>query len=234
MTDTRSHFHRELERLEAEVLSMGAYAEGMLEAAVAALVDTDSSAATAVIAADDELDDRYLQVERRWLETMALQMPVASDLRLMSVILHTNHSVERVGDQAVSTAAAVEITEGFPTHQGMVTVIGEIGDRVRSMLHAALQSLEQRDLDAALTLPAMMKIVSGLGKRLVGLVAECKDNAQQLEWAVRMVVVARNLERVGARSVDIAEQVAFLLSGEFREFSSDDWDPQSVLYERGE
>lgn len=231
MTDTRSHFHQELDRLEAEVLSMGEYAESMLAAAVAALVDTDAEAATAVIAMDDELDERYLDVERRWLETMALQMPVATDLRRMSVILHTNHSLERIGDQAVSTAAAVEITEGFPTHQDMVTLIGEVGDRVRAMVRASLMALEHRDLEGALRLPSMAKAVTGLNKRLVGLVAECRDNEQQLEWAVRMVVVARNLERVGARAIDIAEQLAFLLSGVFREFSSDDWDPQSLLLE---
>ncbi len=211
---------------------MGAYAESMIGEAVSALVSSDADAASAVIARDDELDDRYLAVEREWLETMALQMPVASDLRLMSVILHTNHSVERIGDQAVSTAAAVEITAGFPTHQGILTVIGEIGDRTRPMLRTSLQSLAQRDLDAALSLPALMKEVTEQSKRLIGMVIESKDDEYRLEWAVRMMVVARNLERVGARSVDIAEQVAFLLSGEFREFSSDDWDPQSFLYDR--
>jgi len=231
MTDTRSNFHQQLERLEAEVLSMGAYAEQMLADAVAALVTSDAAAASAVIAMDDDLDNRYLEVERAWLETMALQMPVASDLRLMSVVLHTNHSLERIGDQAVSTAAAVEITEGFPTHQQMLTIIGEVGNRVRAMVRASLLAMQQRDLEGALALPSMGKVVTKLNKQLIGMVAECKDNERQLEWAVRMVVVARNLERVGARAIDIAEQVAFLLSGVFREFSADDWDPQSLLLE---
>ncbi len=231
MTDTRSNFHQQLEQLEAEVLSMGAYAEQMLADAVAALVTSDAAAASAVIAMDDDLDNRYLEVERTWLETMALQMPVASDLRLMSVVLHTNHSLERIGDQAVSTAAAVEITEGFPTHQQMLTIIGEVGNRVRAMVRASLSAMQQRDLEGALALPSMGKAVTKLNKQLIGMVAECKDNERQLEWAVRMVVVARNLERVGARAIDIAEQVAFLLSGVFREFSADDWDPQSLLLE---
>jgi phosphate transport system protein len=219
MTDTRSNFHQQLERLEAEVLSMGAYAEQMLADAVAALVTSDAAAASAVIAMDDDLDNRYLEVERTWLETMALQMPVASDLRLMSVVLHTNHSLERIGDQAVSTAAAVEITEGFPTHQQMLTIIGEVGNRVRAMVRASLSAMQQRDLEGALALPSMGKAVTKLNRQLIGMVAECKDNERQLEWAVRMVVVARNLERVGARAIDIAEQVAFLLSGVFLELS---------------
>lgn len=227
--DIRHDFHKSLEYLEREVLSMGAYAEDMVERSVSALVGRDEELAAAVVAADDELDDRYLAIEKRWLETMALQTPVATDLRLMSVVLHTAHSVERIGDQAVSTASAVAATHGMPSHQGLLDVIEEIGRRVAPMVRAALEALEHRDLDRALSLPGLGEPVERLERSLFKLVAETRGDAAQLEWAVRMTVVARNLGRVGARAVDIAEQVAFLLSGVFREFTATDWDPQSVM-----
>lgn len=228
MLEPRHGFHESLTTMLQEVLSMGAYAVDMVDRAVRALVTRNDELAAAVVRDDDELDDRYLDLERVWLETMALQTPVAGDLRLMSVILHTNHSVERIGDQAVSTAAAVELTSDLPADAAILTIIEEMGQRIVPMVTQALAALERRELDAALELPVLMQPVEALNRSMVERVAACRDDPDRLEWAIRMAVVTRNLGRVASRAIDIAEQTAFLLSGEFREFTSDSWDPQGA------
>ena len=225
MSDQRRNFHEHLDDMVDEVVSMGIYARDMVRRAGAALVTRDAVAAQQVIRDDDPLDLRYLQLEEAWLQTMALQTPVATDLRVMSVVLHSGHSVERIGDQAVSTAGAVRATIGMPSQPQVLSTVADIVDLVCPMVDTALDSLERRDLDLAMSVPTMGRPVERLERSMYALVAKCRDDEEQLEWAVRMTVVARNLGRVGARAVDIAEQVAFLLSGVFREFTSEDWDP---------
>lgn len=225
--DPRKAFHESLEQLEAELISMGSYARDMVARAGEAIATRDEDLARSVIAADDPLDERYLALEQEWLETMALQTPVAGDLRMMSVILHTAHSIERIGDQAVSAAAVVRDTHEFASHEGILAIVGEIVDRVGPMLDTALASLERRDLEMALSLPTMGQPVERLERSLYGMITQCSP--EQLEWAVRIIVVARNLGRVAGRAVDVAEQVAFLLSGEFREFTSEDRDPEGLV-----
>ena len=207
---------------------MGIYARDMVQRAGAALVSRDALAAEQVIRDDDPLDLRYLQLEESWLQTMALQTPVATDLRVMSVVLHSGHSVERIGDQAVSTAGAVRATIGMPSQPQVLSTVAEIVDLVCPMVDTALDSLERRDLDLAMSVPTMGQPVERLERSMYALVAKCREDEEQLEWAVRMTVVARNLGRVGARAVDIAEQVAFLLSGVFREFTSEESDSGPV------
>ncbi|MDH5504653.1 MAG: hypothetical protein OEY98_11595, partial [Acidimicrobiia bacterium] len=210
MTDRRRSFHSHLDDMVDEVVSMGIYARDMVRRAGAALVSRDAVAAEQVIRDDDPLDVRYLQLEETWLQTMALQTPVATDLRVMSVVLHSGHSVERIGDQAVSTAGTVRATIGLPSHPQVLATVAEIVDLVCPMVDTALDSLERRDLDLAMSVPTMGRPVERLERSMYAMVAKCREDEEQLEWAVRMTVVARNLGRVGARAVDIAAQVAFL------------------------
>src|SRR5438552_1662686 len=102
MAQARRHFHEDLATLEQEVLAMGELADRALGEAMRSLEEDDLGLADHVIMNDDDLDDHYLGVERSTLELLALQTPVAVDLRLISVILHTNLHLERVGDMAVN------------------------------------------------------------------------------------------------------------------------------------
>ena len=219
MVQARKHFHEELEILEVDVVAMGELAEPALADALRALDNDDLELADHVIAGDDEIDERYLSVERRTLELLALQTPVAVDLRLISVILHTNLHLERVGDMAVNIAKIVKVIHGLPTNQSILTTLAEMGSIAREMLRAAMDSFARRDLELAQQLPAMDDPVDRLNRGMYREVASCAWDPQMLEWAIRMMVVSRQLERIGDHAVDIAEQVAFLLTGEFREFT---------------
>jgi phosphate transport system protein len=218
-TRPRRHFHEELEGLELEVLGMGEVADEALGEAMACLENDDLRLADHVIENDDDLDGRYIRVERTTLELLALQTPVAVDLRLISVILHTNLHLERVGDMAVNVAKIVKVVHGLPRNDSILTTLAEMGTIARQMLRAAMESFARRDLHLAQQLPEMDDPVDRLNRGMYREVASCAWDPQMLEWAIRMMVVSRQLERIGDHAVDIAEQVAFLLTGEFKEFT---------------
>jgi phosphate transport system protein len=216
---TRRHFHEELEALELSLLGLGELTEQAVSKAVDLLETRDAEQAAILIAGDDIIDERYVEVENRWLELLALQTPVAGDLRLVSAILHINLHLERVGDMAVNIAKLIVATRDLPTNKTIVSHLLEMGDVVRTMVRTAMESFARRDLDLALSLPSLDEPVDRLNRGMYREVAACAGDPKLLDWAVRMMVVSRQLERVGDQAVDIAEQVAFLLTGEFREFS---------------
>ena len=216
---TRRHFHDELEALELSLLGLGELTEQAVSKAVDLLETRNAEQAAALIAGDDIIDERYVEVENRWLELLALQTPVAGDLRLISSILHINLHLERIGDMAVNIAKLIVATRNLPTNKTIVSHLLEMGDVVRGMVRTAMESFARRDLDLALSLPSLDEPVDRLNRGMYREVAACAGDPELLDWAVRMMVVSRQLERVGDQAVDIAEQVAFLLTGEFREFS---------------
>lgn len=219
VTRPRRHFHEELESLELEVLAMGEVADKALGDAMVCLENDDLELADDVIENDDDLDGRYIRVERTTLELLALQTPVAVDLRLISVILHTNLHLERVGDMAVNIAKIVKVVHGLPRNNSILTTLAEMGAIARQMLRASMESFARRDLNLSQQLPEMDDPVDRLNRGMYREVASCAWDPQMLEWAIRMMVVSRQLERIGDHAVDIAEQVAFLLTGEFKEFT---------------
>lgn len=219
MTELRSHFHEQLHELERDLIIMGDRAGQMLTDAVEALLTSDVDTAKAIIASDDLVDDLYMQVHDGWLEVMALQTPVAVDLRFMSVILHVNSHVERIADLAVTIAKITKKAGRLPHDPTITSYLQEMGDIVAEMVRSVMQAFEGRDLEGALALPEMDRPVNRLNRKMVRKVAALADDPELLEWGVRMIVVARTLERAGDNAVDIAEQLAFLLTGEFREFT---------------
>jgi len=216
---TRTQFHEELEQLELEILAMGELAERALSRSIDGLVNRDPVLAMAVIAADDEIDERYLHVEHRTFETLALQTPVATDLRLLSAMLHINLHLERIGDQAVNVAKIYLSVKELPTSQSVIAKIQEMGDIVRPMIRSAMEAFRTRDLDLCLSLPKMDDPVDRLNLGMYQEVSALADDPDMLEWGLRMLVIARQLERVGDNAVDVGEQVGFLITGEFREFT---------------
>jgi phosphate transport system protein len=150
---------------------------------------------------------------------LALQTPVASDLRLLSAMLHIDLHLERIGDQAVNIAKTFLSVRHLPGSEQVSAHIREMGDIVRPMIRTAMEAFRTRDLELCLRLPEMDDPVDRLNLGMYREVAALADDPAQLEWGLRMLVLARNLERVGDNAVDVAEQVGFLLTGEFREFT---------------
>jgi phosphate transport system protein len=219
MPETRQRFHGELMSLESELAEMGMRAAEAVRLAVESLIRRDRDRADAVVAGDDPVDEAYLDIERRILDLLALQTPVASDLRLVSAILHINLHLERVGDQAVNVAKICLATLDLPKSPVILSHLAEMGDVVSRMVRTAIEAFERRDLELCLKLPEMDDPVDLLNRGMYLEVVKLADDPALLEWGIQMNVVARALERVGDNAVDIGEQVSFLLTGEFREFT---------------
>ena len=219
MLETRRRFHDELAALESEILGMGERAANAVSKSIQALVHRDARLAEEVIAGDDPIDATYLDIEQRILSLLATQSPVASDLRLIFAILHSNLHLERVGDQAVNLAKITLATLGLPSSETVLAQLEEMGDVVEAMLRTAMQALATRDAGLAQQLPAMDEPVDRLNRNMYREVAALAGDPQMLEWGIRMNVVSRQLERVGDNAVDIGEQTAFVVTGLFREFS---------------
>jgi len=217
---TRQRFHSALSHLERELIAEGAEAADAVSRAVDALVHRDSGLASEVVAADDQIDRRYLGIESDVLQVLALQTPVASDLRLVSAILHVNLHLERIGDQAVNVAKMAIGTADLPRDEQILSHLEEMGDIVARMVRVAMDAFARRDLEACLSLPDMDDPVDVINRNMYRQVLTLGGgDPAALEWGIRMNVVARHLERVGDNAVDIGEQVGFLLTGEFREFT---------------
>jgi phosphate transport system protein len=216
---TRESFHGSLEKIELQLLSMGELAGSSVQRAVEAIIERDEEKAREVINADDEIDDLYLQIDQDILQLLALQAPVAADLRLISAMLHSNLHLERIGDQAVNIAKLYLATKDEPGSEGMRQQLAEMGDVVVRMLRTAMDALARRDLALCLQLPGMDDPVDRLNRATHLEALKLADDPRSLDWGLHMNMAARALERVGDNAVDIGEQVGFLLTGEFREFT---------------
>lgn len=221
MTDHRTNFHQELEALSDAVLRVADRCDRMVGTAVDSVCLPDLALADAVIREDDELDSEYLVSHDRWVNLMARQQPMGSDLRLMSVLLHLNITLERTGDQCVNIAKMAQVTEGLPRSQRIVDQIREMGDLVRPMIRTAVEAFVRRDPDEARLLPAMDEPIDRINRNMYREVVSCGDSPKMLEWATQMMMVSRALERIGDQAVDVAEQVVFLVTGDYQEFSGE-------------
>ncbi len=161
----------------------------------------------------------YLRIDNGVLEMLALQTPVAGELRLVSAILHSCLHLERIGDQAVNIAKMNLATKDLPGSDTMRRQIQEMGDIVVQMLRTAMEAFRKRDAELAATLPGMDDPVDRLNRATHLEALKLADDPKALDWGMHMNMSARALERVGDNAVDIAEQVGFLVTGEFREFT---------------
>jgi phosphate transport system protein len=216
---TRVGFHEELEQTELDLLSLGELAGTAVQRSIEALMQHDDEKAQGVIDADDAIDELYLKVDNDILQMLALQSPVAQDLRLISAILHCDLHLERVGDQAVNVAKLYLRTKDARGSESMRQQLEEMGTLVVAMVRTAMEAFGRRDLDLALKVPTMDDPVDRLNRNTHLEALKLADDPAQLDWGLHMNMAARALERVGDNAVDIAEQVGFLLTGEFREFT---------------
>ena len=217
MADIRRHFHEDLAAMEQSLLQMGEVVQGAVADASSALVEGEVAKAQAVVDSMEALDAAAIEFERHWLETMALQTPVASDLRLMSVLMNCNHSINRVGHQAKNISRVVLATEGMAPHESILQQLKDMSDRVAPMLRIALEAFANRNSGLAPTLVEMDRPVNDLNRDMYKLVVETAGDEEKLEWASRMMVVARAYERIGDRAISIAQQVQFLVTGSYED-----------------
>jgi phosphate transport system protein len=215
----RVSLQEELDQLEASLQEEGELVRRALRGAVNALEQQDEELADEVIAFDDEVDDCYLRIETGLQSLLARQAPAAVDLRLVLAILHVNLHLERMADYCVTIAKLTKLVAGAPADPTLLEAFEEAGERAEEMIRVSLDSFAERDAERAESLVDLDELIDRANRRAVAQVISIGRDEERLEWGVRMIVVSRCLERIGDHAVDIGEQTAFLVSGEFREFT---------------
>jgi phosphate transport system protein len=216
----RTHFQQELWALEQQALGGLDMVVSTLDRTLEALRHQDIELASIVVHDDDRIDGRYLEVQQGILSLLALQAPVASDLRLVAALLHVIKHVERMGDQCVNIAKMLPVV-GYepPSDERMLEQIHKMGAIARSLIAQAKQAFLLRDVAVAEDLVRQDEEINRLNRCVFTRAVEIGTDADRREWAMSMMLVARALERIGDNAVDIGEQVAFVVTGLFREFS---------------
>jgi phosphate transport system protein len=216
----RATFQEELEALEAAIQEEGALVLRVLRSALNALARGDDELADEVIGFDDEVDRRYMQIEEGVQSLLARQTPVASDLRLVLAVLRVNLHLERMADYAVTVAKLTKLMGGLEVRgEAILSSLEDMGQRCEQMIRVALGAFADRDVEKARSLQELDELIDRANRRATEDVLSLGDSPEEREYGLRMLVVSRCVERIGDHAVDIGEQVAYLVTGDFRELT---------------
>jgi phosphate transport system protein len=216
----RRHFQQSLEGLERSALGGLDLVLEQLDRVLEALEHQDVELAQIVILDDDRLDGRYLEVHQGILSLLALQAPVAGDLRLVASLLHVIMHIERMGDQCVNIAKLIPLSgHEPPRREEILERLLRMGRAARSEVVQSKAAFAGRDVALAEDLVRQDREINRLNREVFRWAIDVGDDADTREWAMHMTLVARALERIGDNAVDVGEQTAFVVNGLFREFS---------------
>jgi phosphate transport system protein len=214
----RLSFQEELEQLEASLHEEGELVLRALRSTMNAFERFDTELAGEVIRFDDEIDRCYIGIETAVQSLLARQTPVAVDLRLVLAMLHMNVHLERMGDYCVTIAKLTNLMDGLGPHEDrIVESLGEMGSRAEQMIRVSLDSFSERDLEKAESLVELDELIDRANRRAVEDVLALPEDSR--EYGLRTLFISRCIERIGDHAVDIGEQTAYLITGEFREFT---------------
>jgi phosphate transport system protein len=214
-------FHAELSMLEHEALTTADLAVRALDQSIEAVLNRDTELAVMVIDGDDRIDGRYLDVHQGILSLLARQSPVASDLRLVAALLHTIMHIERIGDLCVNIAKLVSLmSEPPPGSSEILAKIEGAALQARDQIKQTQLAFTGRNIELAVSLVKEDDIIDRANRDVFNAAIEIGSSDPNVrEWAAHMMLIARYIERIGDHTVDIGEQIAFVISGEFREFT---------------
>jgi phosphate transport system protein len=216
----RVSFSEELAALEASLQEEGDLVLRALRSSLNALARGDQELADEVIAFDDEVDRRYAAIETGVQSLLARQTPVAADLRLVLAVLRVNLHLERTADYCVTVAKLTKLMGGLDVSDDAINrSLEDMGRRAEQMIRVAMDAFAGRDAEQARTLVELDELIDRANRNAIEDVLSLGDSAEEREYGLRMLVVSRCVERIGDHAVDIGEQVAYLVTGELREFS---------------
>ncbi len=212
-TASMRHFHDELENLQSRLIGMSSLAEELVGTAVEALLERDTAKAQAVILGDREVDAIELEIDDASIQLLALQQPMARDLRLITMAMRISNDIERIGDHAVNIAeAAVELSQ-YPVFPSLPE-IEEMARHAREMLADALDDFVRGDSKAAREVCARDDQVDALYASVFRiLLTHMMEEPRRIGPSMSLFLVAENLERIADLATNIAEDVVFLVEG---------------------
>lgn len=215
----RKEYNEELNRLEKQALNGFDLVIRSLDRTVEAVENQDIELAGMVVKDDQQIDARYLEVHQGLITLLATQSPVATDLRLITALLHVIKNIERMAAQCVNICKVIPLTgHEPPIDSRMIDRIVAMGRQARVLVAQAKRSFVDRDVDMALNLATLDDEIDLRNRECFSLAIEIGDDPDRREWAMTMLLAARAIERIGDNAVDVGEQVVFVVTGLFREF----------------
>jgi len=209
----RQGFALEMRELEHDLLEMGSRAEAMVASAVDAVTRLNTSEAFEVIQRDDEIDERDLDIENRCLRLLALQQPMASDLRVIGTVMKMITDIERVGDLAVDIAKIALKIDKELGETGFID-LPKMGSIARSMFRDALESYVRHDLAIVEQVIAKDDEADQLYRELRDQIHEhMRNHPDDVVSASWLMLAIHHLERIADHAVNIAERVEFMVTG---------------------
>lgn len=213
----RKIFDEEIKKLQEALLKMGNLVEEMLYKAIEALAKRDVKLADEVIKKDDEVDQLNIKIEEKCINLIALQQPMARDLRFITAVLKIITDVERIGDHCVDIAKFGKQIMDEPLFKPLVD-IPKMADLVRKMLRDALQAFVQRDLKKIKQIVQDDDEIDHLHKYLFNeLVAFMEQDAKLVKQTVYLLLITRYLERIADHTTNICERIYYMETGEIKE-----------------
>lgn len=208
----RNKFDSQLEKLNLELITMGALCEDAISASVKAMLDGDDALCEKVFAADAEIDQKERDIETICMKLLLQQQPVARDLRVISSALKMISDMERIGDQASDIA---EITKFIKNSSVQSRVhISDMAAAATKMVTDSVESFVKKDLSLARAVMEYDDKVDNLfdcvKDELVRLISEDRENG---EFCIDLLMIAKYLERIGDHAVNIAEWVEYSITG---------------------
>ena len=214
-------FREDLKGLEAQVLGGLDLVITQLDRAQESLGYQDVELAQIVVADDRRLDRRYGEVYQGALELLARPAPGPEELRLITALLHIVRCMERMGDQCVNIATLVPLSgHEAPKDKEILDAVEKMGLLARSQVVQARDVLRLREIEVAGCLAGQDAEINRLNRAIFQRAVEIGEDFDVREWAMFMILVARCLERIGDNTVDIGEQVVFVVTGRFREMDA--------------
>ena len=211
--DVHRHFHDELSHVKVRLLTMSGEAEAALSLAVEALLERDSQKAQRVIKGDRVIDSMEVEIEEQCINLLALQQPMARDLRLLTSALKIANDLERVGDHAVNIAvSATRLAVERPITPEPELV--EMGRAAREMMSQALNAFVRGDAEAGRAVCRRDDYVDALHRSMFRiLLTHMMEDPHMIGAGMELFLVSRNLERVADLATNIGEDVVFLVEG---------------------
>jgi phosphate transport system protein len=205
------HFETELQALKNRLLGMGALVEERVHLAMQALMERRIEAAEAIVAGDSDVNEMQIEIDDRCLKLLALQQPMASDVRLITSAMKINADLERIGDQAVNIAEnAIKVAAAPPLRP--IIDLPRMAELAEAMTRDSLDAFVRRDAGLARDILARDDEVDGLKDTIFRfLLTYMRADPGTIERALALILISRNLERIADHATNIAEDVIFLV-----------------------
>jgi phosphate transport system protein len=212
--ELRSNFHKEIEEIRQEVLSLGKSVIEAIPRATAVLLTGDLEGADYLLQADDEIDARAVEIEEKCFQELALQSPVAGDLRLLVSMIKIAGELERSADLAVNICKAARRIFGHEIDPALRDLIAKMSEQAQQLFISTMEAFSDHDGAKAAAIDDMDSFLDGLHRRFIAEIFEIHASREiELQVAVQLAMVARFYERIGDHAVNVSERTRFIVSG---------------------